>query len=71
MSRMKNYMMEIEEACDVYIIEGGNGRCHPDGVLLYECMEPEEVLGEIKQEFGQLGVDHAKTYFEEIFGEEL
>ena len=68
---MKNFMMEVEEACDVYVVEGGDGRCAPDMVLLYGCMEPQEVLDEIKQEFGQMGADHAEAYLTEMFGESL
>ena len=71
MGKMKNLMMEVEESCDVYMTEGGNERCAPDVVLLYDCMDPQEVLGEIKQEFGQMGADHAETYFTELFGEPL
>ena len=69
MGKVKNWMMDIEEACDVYMTEGGNGRCHPDTVLLYDCMEPQEVLNEIKQEFGQTGADYAETYLTKTLGE--
>ena len=69
MSRMKNFMMEVEETCDVYVIESGNGRC-PAAVGSMRN-RPQEVLDEIKQEFGQMGADHAEAYLTEMFGEPL
>ena len=59
MGRMKNFMMEVEEACDVYA-PVGSMRNRPQGVL-----------DEIKQEFGQMGADHAEAYLTEMFGEPL
>ena len=62
-------MMEVEETCDVYVIEGGTGRCPaPVGSMRNR---PQEVLDEIKQEFGQMGADHAEVYLTEMFGEPL
>ena len=56
---MKNFMMEVEEACDVYAPVGSMRN------------RPQEVLDEIKQEFGQMGADHAEVYLTEMFGEPL
>jgi hypothetical protein len=57
---MKNFMMEVEEACDVYVAPPTR-----------PIARPQEVLDEIKQEFGQMGADHAEAYLTEMFGEPL
>ena len=62
-------MMEVEEACDVYVIEGGDGR--PGAPVGSMRNRPQGVLDEIKQDFGQMGADHAEAYLTEMFGEPL
>ena len=62
MSKMKNYMMDIEEFCDGYFYSEG-----PNEVLDFSI---EEVSEDAKKYFGtSMAKDHAVAYLTKTLGE--
>jgi len=57
MSKMKNWMMDIEEFCDGFFY-GGDSE-----------YDVEEVVDLVKSKFGSGSGDHAKEYIEKTLGE--
>jgi len=55
----------IEASCDVYV--GAATDDAEEFCMLYNCISVSDMMYEIKQVFGEFGLDYAKTYFEDNF----